>query len=449
MAANMSTDTAMEKLMTTLHHLNLVKLSRETGFVKRNPLKAQGDRFLLGFLNAVFSNQVSLMCLAFSIGQFINDTLSKVAVRKRLNAGFAAFLNRILAVVLSEQLQAQKPLINSEALKSFNAVHIQDSTTLSLIAKLAAFFPGSGTHNGKQTATLKIQLIYDALTERFAFFKIGSFRDNDQKASPLIMQVGQAGDLVIRDLGYFVLDVFAKLQQQGIFYLSRLKHGVNIFSEDGASPIDLVQLIKKHLKASQTTVTPLDIDVKIGAKTQLPTRLVIIPLPDDKANERRRKANNNRDKRLNPDKDHMFLLGFNIFITNVDRQTWNVKQVAEVYQLRWRIEIIFKTWKSYFHITEVPTSSADCVKAYIYAMLIYITLVHVFIFIPLYLTLYEQQQKHLSLVKLTKLLNLISSGPLQECMDIGYQENLIRQILYHGAYEIRKKRLSYPQMVAR
>jgi len=91
MAANMNSDTAMEKLMTILHQLNLIKLSRETGFVKRNPLKAQGDRFLLGFLNAVFSNQVSLMCLAFSIGQFINDTLSKVAVRKRLNAGLLPF----------------------------------------------------------------------------------------------------------------------------------------------------------------------------------------------------------------------------------------------------------------------------------------------------------------------------------------------------------------------
>ena len=448
MAASVNSDTAMEKLMTTLNRLNLLKLSRESGFVKRNPLKAQGDKFLLGFLNAVFCNQVSLMCLAFSIGQLINDTLSKVAVRKRLNAGFAIFLNRILAVVLSDRLQAQKPVIESEALKSFNAVHIQDSTTISLVAKLAAFFPGSGTNNGKKAATLKIQLIYDALAEGFSFFHIGSFRDNDQKGSPLILKVAKAGDLVIRDLGYFVLDVFAKMCQQGIFFLSRLRHNVNIYTQDGISQIDLVKLLKKRRKTSAKTVVPLDLDVRIGANILLPVRLVIIPLADEVANEKRRKAKNNRDRQANPDKDHLFLLGFNIFITNVDRQTWSVKEVAEVYQLRWRIEIIFKVWKSHFHITDVPTSTAACVEAYIYAMLIYVTLVHVYIFIPLLQTLYQQQEKHLSLLKVAKLINLISSAALQQFLTTENQENIIQQILYHGAYE-KRKRLSYPQMLMR
>jgi hypothetical protein len=457
MAANVNSNTAMEKLIAILNRLNLLKVSRETGFVKRNPLKAQGDKFLLGFLNAVFCNQVSLMCLAFSIGQFINDTLSKVAVRKRLNAGLATFLNRILAVVLSDQLQAQKPLLESQALKSFNAVHLQDSTSISLVARLATFFPGSGTSTGKKVATLKIQLIYDAIAECFTFFDIGSFRDNDQKASSLILKVAKAGDLVIRDLGYFVLDVFAQLQQKAIFFLSRLPYNVNIYSPDGASQIDLVKRLKKHLRNSANAAVPLDLDVRIGAKSLLPVRLVIIPLPDGVANEKRRKAKNNRDRRANPDKDHLFLLGFNIFITNVERpacrlhstsQTWTVKQVAEVYQLRWRIEIIFKTWKSHFHITNVPTSSAACVEAYIYAMLIFITLIHICIFIPLFQTLYQQQEKYLSLLKVTKLLNLILSSRLKPYMTIDNPENLIRQILYHGAYE-KRERLSYPQILMR
>ena len=96
MTANINKNIAMEKLVTLLNQLNLSKLSRESGFVKREPLKAAGDKFLFGFLNAVFSHQNSLMSLAFSIGQFIDDTVSKVAVRKRLNSGFANFLNQIL-----------------------------------------------------------------------------------------------------------------------------------------------------------------------------------------------------------------------------------------------------------------------------------------------------------------------------------------------------------------
>lgn len=448
MTANMNSNVAMEKLVKILSALDLSKLSRESGFVKRKPLKAEGDKFLLGFLNAVFCHQTSLMCLAFSIGQFINNTLSKVAVRKRLNSGFASFLNLILAVVLSEKLKSEKPLIESEALKSFKRVYLQDSTTISLVAKLAAFFPGSGTNNGKKAATLKIQLIYDALAESFSFFDITSFRDNDQKASALISQIAKAGDLVIRDLGYFALTVFAQLQEKEIFYLSKLKYGVNVYCKDGSSQIDLVQLIKKQLRNSQTTGTAIDIDVKVGAKVKLPTRLVVIPLPAEVANERRRKAKKNRNQRLNPGKNHLFLMGFNIFITNVERQTWAAKKLAEVYQLRWRIEIIFKSWKSNFHITSVPTSTAACVEAYIHAMLIYITLVQTYIFMPLFQMIYQKNGRLLSILKLTKLLDLLSLTPFQSARMEDKQVNIVQQIIYHAVYE-KRKRISYPQMLMR
>lgn len=449
MTANITGDVAMKKLTTLLEPLDLAKLCRETGFVKRKPLKAEGDEFLLGFLNAVFCNEVSLMSLAFSIGQFIGDTLSKVAVWKRLNAGFAALLNRILALLLSEHLPSDTPRFGGELLKPFNHVFIQDSTTISLAAKFAEFFPGSGTNNGKKAATLKIQLIYEALAERFSFFDIGSFRDNDQKASPLILKVAQAGDLVLRDLGYFVLEVFAQLQERGASFLSRLQYGVNIYTQEGSCQINLVKLLKKHRRSFRGASIPLDFDVRVGRETQLPVRLVVIPLPNDVANEKRRKAKNNRDRRANPGQDYLYLLGFNLFITNVERQIWTPKQVAQVYSLRWRIEIIFKTWKSHFAITDVPTSTATCVEAYIYAMLIYITLIHTRLFIAWYQMLYTQQNKHLSLVKVAKLLRLILFSKFQHDSTKYGRENLIRQILYHGAYEVRKKRLAYPQMINR
>ncbi len=447
MAASINQIKTMEKLQSTLNRIDISKLSRATGFVKRDPLKARCDKFLLGFLNAVFNHESSLMCIAFSIGQLINDTISKVAVRKQLNSGFATFLNRILAVVLSDQLQSRQPIVKSKSLSSFANVYFQDSTTISLSAKLASVFPGSGNKTGKRTATLKIQLIYSALSEHFSRFEIGSFRDNDQKASPLILKVARAGDLVIRDLGYLVLDVFAQMHQQGIFFLSRYRHNINIYTEDGDSRIDLVKLIKKHMKTSKTVTPLIDLNVKMGAKLRLPVRLVIVPLSQQIANERRRKAKNNRDKRLKPDKNRRFLMAFNIFISNVDRKVWTPSQITKIYQLRWRIEIIFKSWKSHFHITQVPSSTTACLKAYIYACFIYITLIHRCIFIPLFHTLYEKQQKHLSLLKVTKLLSLIQHNCFILKSELDEQQNLIQQILYHAGYDNRNNRDSYPQML--
>jgi len=229
--------------------------------------------------------------------------------------------------------------------------------------------------------------------------------------------------------------------EQGIFFLSRLKHGVNIYSEDGLKQLNLVKLLKKYGQ--------LDIHVTLGSNVKLPVRLVAIPLPDEVVNERRRKAKNNRDKRLKPDKDHLYLMGYNIFITNVDREVWSAKEVAKVYEVRWRIEIVFKTWKSCFHINDIPNASVTRVKSHIYAMLIFITLFQIFCFIPLYNQLYQKQQKHLSLIKLTTLLKLISLFENSQSNNKPANENtLIQNILYHAAYENRKDRLSYPQKLA-
>jgi hypothetical protein len=95
------------------------------------------------------------------------------------------------------------------------------------------------------------------------------------------------------------------------------------------------------------------------------------------AAERRRKARQNRDRRSPPSAERLALLGWAIYITNVPATRLSAQAVAEVYGLRWRIETIFKAWKSYFALTEVPTGSKTEVESLIYAKLIFITLFQV------------------------------------------------------------------------
>jgi hypothetical protein len=70
---------------------------------------------------------------------------------------------------------------------------------------LAPDFPGAANQGNKKQATLKIQVIYDLLSETFAHFSLSGFTRTDQAASADVLTVAQAGDLVLRDLGYFVL----------------------------------------------------------------------------------------------------------------------------------------------------------------------------------------------------------------------------------------------------
>jgi hypothetical protein len=164
----------------------------------------------------------------------------------------------------------------------------------------------------------------------------------------------------------------SSLKKEKSFFLSRLKSDVSLFEINGKSPFNLLAAVKKF--------GSIDVDICIGSTHKLPVRLVAQKLPEDVAAQRRRKAKSNRDRRCKPSKESLMLLGWQIFITNVCRKMWSAQNVCEVYGLRWRIEIIFKSWKSYFHMADVPKANVMRIKAYIYSALIFVTLFQALIF---------------------------------------------------------------------
>ena len=49
-----------------------------------------------------------------------------------------------------------------------------------------------------------------------------------------------------------------------------------------------------------------------------------------------------------PSKEVLYLMDWSIFITTLSKDRMTPKQIAELYAVRWRIENIFKPWKSNF-----------------------------------------------------------------------------------------------------
>ena len=76
-------------------------------------------------------------------------------------------------------------------------------------------------------------------------------------------------------------------------------------------------------------------------------RLIAVKLPPNVAAQRRQKRKNNRDKRLRYTKRAKFLLGYEIFVTNLDKERFDASQLLSFYGLRWRIEILFKAFKQH------------------------------------------------------------------------------------------------------
>lgn len=331
--------------------------------MKRKARKITPLLFIQAAILLVDQSVVSLSRWAVLLGVFANDRVSKQSVWGRITQGAVDLLQQTLGLVLAERV-AERARALPQALRAFHRVLIQVSTTIKLAPRLAKMFPGSRNQCGSKHGQLKIQALYDLLPQRFLSFSLSGFNRNDQAAAQDVLPLLKPGDLVLRDLGYFVVDTFQRISLAGAFFLSRLRLDTGLMEPRTNRPLNLLKRLRRHGR--------LDIPILIG-KQQLAARLVAIALPQAVAAERRRKAKQNRDRRCQPNATYLALLGWAIFVTNVQRKVLSARAVAEIYGLRWRIETIFKAWKSHFRITEVPEGSPDQLRSIIYARLIFLT----------------------------------------------------------------------------
>lgn len=433
-----------------LNRIPLEKLSKESRFSKRKAKKIKAKDFLLGFfLMASSRESQSYQNWAIKIGWLIKDRVSKQALWKKMHQGQINFLKKTLSVLMLESLKSNMGYQITEKIKKFKNVIIEDSTHIRLSDKLYAEYPGNGYWDKEaKKAILKVQASYNITRRNFIRLDITSFRKNDQGYSYKIAQIAKSGDLIIRDLGYFVLRVFQKMNYEGIYFISRLKKRVSVFSQKEETAIDLAKMLKKRGK--------LDIEVFLGEKEKLPVRLIAFPVEVAVANERRRKARINRDKRTHPNREHLYLLGWELFITNVCKEILSSNDVAELYFIRWRIETIFKSWKSCFKITAIPREANKIrVESYIYCMLIFIILFQVH-FYNYFLAKtkrepFRQRDREISLFRLMQfitsniefvLISLFRDGNLGE-------DFIFEQINYHCLYESRYKRVNFYQKLSK
>ncbi|MCI0698812.1 IS4 family transposase, partial [candidate division KSB1 bacterium] len=311
-----------------------------------------------------------------------------------MNPGLVKFLELLLAASLAGQIKKSDRLFTPATLSQFNRVLVEDSTHIHLPSWLATFYPGSQNATGQEIATLKIRSAVDLLSERFIDFHLSPFTHNDQSASREIVPSLHAGDLLVRDLGFFVLPAFREIASAKAYFISRLRHDVNLYESLGNKKINLLKKLKKY--------GFVDLTVCVGAHEQFPCRLIAIPVAAEVAAERRRKYKTNRDRRRNPSTEHLMLMGWDLCITNVPPEMLTAQQIAEIYDLRWRIEIIFKSWKSYFNLADVPRANVVRVQAHVYAMLLFITIFQVHLFVKLYRENLETHHTQLSLLKVAR-----------------------------------------------
>lgn len=92
-------------------------------------------------------------------------------------------------------------------------------------------------------------------------------------------------------------------------------------------------------------------DTYIGMYQKLPTRVIIHRLTEEQTKKRwKDQAIKEKKKGIIYKERSKRLSAINVYITNIPVESVPAEHVHELYSLRWQIEILFKTWKSFFQI---------------------------------------------------------------------------------------------------
>jgi hypothetical protein len=284
--------------------LPLQALAHASGFFRRSPRKLSLEAFVQSLLCSLGSSHYSLHHWAAQLSALQTTLFSKQALHRRCNQRLLDFLHLTLGAVLGHLSRADCP---TEFLGLFKRVLLHDSTVLKLHPSLAEYFPGCGNQCATPMAGTRIQAIFDLCSQRWIHFQLGASKDSDQKDSALVLDYLQAGDLVIRDLGYAVLRVWRQIIGKGAYFLSRWRNDLKLFDPCTNQPVDLLALLKEHPNLCS-------LELLVGAQERLALRLVALRLPAQVAAQRRRraKAKARRDRSLRPSERYLQLLDWSI-----------------------------------------------------------------------------------------------------------------------------------------
>ena len=381
--------------------------ARRTGFVKRAS-KMTGKLFLALVTFGSWSDaRTTLAQLAAKVTQVVEHVeVSPEAIHQRMNKRALAFLQDMIRQALAK-VQALEPVCADGLFTAFTKVYLADSTGFGLPDSLADLFPGSGGSATKAGA--KIQAVWDYTSSMFGHCALTPWNVPDQQYVDTVVALAHKGVLFICDLGYCKLQAFTRMVAAGAYFLSRLNHQTTLLdaATERRQPLELASWL--------TTVVGNSIEhaMFLGAKAQVATRLIAYRFPESVVNARRRIAKKKAKKKgYTPSKAHLQLLAWNLFITNVPCTIWKTETVGKVYPMRWQVELIFKSWKSYCHLASIKTKKADTTLCYLYGRMLLI-FINYALCPQIRHTLWLKKKRELSLLKLVRHFQALAESWMQ------------------------------------
>lgn len=364
----------IDNLMYVLNSAMLKEIAIKTKFLKKDS-KFSPEKFISLCVfsdNHICENSLEELSTWLRVNE--NLLITKQGINTRFNNESVEFLKSLF----SRLMMAQSKLLsrNERRLKStFNSIDICDATSYKIHKKLKEHYKGSGTD-----AIVKIQFEYDLLSGEFGSCKVVDAGESDFAYIPKLENNIGKNDLKLKDLGYFKVRHLENIDKAEAFYISRVKTTTAIYEKTNKkySRIDLIEY-SSSLKEGETVEIP---EVYLGAKEKFKSRLIVTKLT--KQNKNQKLANLTKNcKRKGREVSELSVesAAINVYATNVPSHMLSTEIIHEIYSLRWQIEIMFKIWKSVFHIHLSKAVKIERFNCHLYGKFISLLLSTVVVFV--------------------------------------------------------------------
>ncbi len=330
------------------------RIARETGFVRRYR-KLDPVAFVH---TLVFETgpeiQRTLEYLRDAYNRRTPDPiLSAGGFYERFTPELVEFLRRCAAYGLA-QLRAAPGNRLTPKLARFADILIQDSTVIRLFPALAKVFPA--TRSRGEAAGVKVATLFSARANgpvRLELFGERTAEIDTLKVGPWVKDA-----ILLIDLGFYKHQGFARVEENGGFFLSRLKGNAN--------PL----LIGSHLVHRGQAI---DLEGKRWSEVAPRLHREVLDAEVELSFQRRAYRGKRRGDTLRArlvavwDEEHR---EYHTYVTNLPVEALTAEEVAELYRVRWAVELLFKEAKGAFHLDRVATNNRYVAEALIWTALL-------------------------------------------------------------------------------
>jgi putative transposase len=278
-----------------------------------------------------------------------DEPLSPGGFYQRLTPDFAAYLRDLVEHGLDE---VAVPDATDADIDRFRDVMIADGT----VVRLHEFLSDEFQARHEELAGATLHLLHNATDQTVERIDVADEKTHDST----LFDTGSwlDGRLVLLDLAYFKYRRFALIDENGGYFVSRLKKSAN-------------PVITAELRAWRGRARPLEGKQIHDVVEELQRQYIDVEV---EAEFKRGRYNGTRSL----DTKRFRVVGvrdsaaddYHLYITNLPREEFLPSDIATLYRCRWEVETLFRELKTQYELDEFDTSKEHVVRILLYAAML-------------------------------------------------------------------------------